>query len=111
MPAYTAHTKSSNIGRTYQWFQLCRSGLVHLIMDQRITGPVSCRCLEPQWFVGDPTDLARDNIYVLLHSVHWSIDPTSIEHLMKLLKIPQLNGAPIAAMQLIAILNSILTIT
>ncbi len=23
MPAYTAHTKSSNIGRTYEWFQLC----------------------------------------------------------------------------------------
>ena len=23
MPAYTAHTKSSNIGRMYHWFQLC----------------------------------------------------------------------------------------
>ncbi len=26
--------------------------------------PMSCRCLEPRWFVGDPTLLARDNIYV-----------------------------------------------
>ena len=28
----------------------------------RIPGPVSCRCLEPGWFVGDPTSLARDII-------------------------------------------------
>ena len=38
--------------------------LVHLWTDQRIPGPVSCCCLEPGWFVGDPTPLARDNIYV-----------------------------------------------
>ena len=25
--------------------------------------PVSCRCPEPRWFVGNPTSLARDNIY------------------------------------------------
>ena len=24
--------------------------------------PMSCRCPEPRWFVGDPTSLARDNI-------------------------------------------------
>ncbi len=29
MPAYAAHAKSSNIGRTYQWFQLC--SLIHLL--------------------------------------------------------------------------------
>ncbi len=23
---------------------------------------MSCRCLEPRWFVGDPISLARDNI-------------------------------------------------
>ena len=34
----------------------------HSVTDQRIPGPVSCRCLEPGWFVGDPTPLARDNI-------------------------------------------------
>ncbi len=43
--------------------------------------------------------------------MHWNIDPTSIEHLMKLLNIPQLVGIPIAAMQLIAILNAIRKIT
>ncbi len=37
-------------------------GLVHLWTDQRIPGPVSCRCPEPRWFVGDPTPLARDNM-------------------------------------------------
>ena len=36
--------------------------LVHLWTDQRIPGPVSCRCPEPGWFVGNPTPLARDNI-------------------------------------------------
>ncbi len=36
-------------------------GLVRLLTDQRIPGPVSCRCLEPRWFVGDITPLARDN--------------------------------------------------
>ena len=41
---------------------LGKSGLVHLLTDQRITGPVSCRCPEPGWFVGDPIALARDNI-------------------------------------------------
>ncbi len=40
------------------------SGLVHLLTDQRITSPVSCCCLEPGWFVGDPIPLARDNILV-----------------------------------------------
>ncbi len=33
---------------------------VHLWTDQRIPGPVSCRC--PGRFVGDPASLARDNI-------------------------------------------------
>ena len=37
-------------------------GLVHLWTDQRIPGPLSCRCLEPGWFVGDPASLARDNM-------------------------------------------------
>ncbi len=23
----------------------------------------SCHCLEPGWFVGDPTPLARDNVF------------------------------------------------
>ncbi len=32
---------------------------------QRIPGLVSCRCLEPGWFVGDPTSPARDNIYAM----------------------------------------------
>ena len=41
-----------------------RSGLVHLLMDQRIPGPMSCRCPEPRWFVKDPTSLARDNILI-----------------------------------------------
>ncbi len=30
----------------------------------RIPGPMSCCCLEPGWFVGDPTPLARDNMYM-----------------------------------------------
>ena len=34
-----------------------------VLTDQRITGPESCHCLEPGWFVGDPIPLARDNIY------------------------------------------------
>ncbi len=38
----------------------------HLLMDQRIPGPVSCRLLEHGWFVGDPTPLARDNVYVII---------------------------------------------
>ncbi len=37
-------------------------GLVHLWTDQRIPGPTFCRCLEPGWFVGDLTPLARDKI-------------------------------------------------
>ena len=32
--------------------------------------PVSCRCLEPRWFAGDPTSLARDNIL----SVCWVLE-------------------------------------
>ncbi len=31
--------------------------------DQRIPGPMSCRCPEPRWFVGDPTSLARDKTF------------------------------------------------
>ena len=41
----------------------CVSGFVHLLTDQRIPGPVSCRSPEPRWFVGDPTSLAHDNIH------------------------------------------------
>ena len=26
---------------------------------------MSCCCLEPRWFVGDPTPLARDNMFIL----------------------------------------------
>ena len=29
--------------------------------------PVSRCCLEPRWFVGDPTSLAHNNIYVILY--------------------------------------------
>ena len=29
--------------------------------------PVSRRCPEPRWFIGDPTSLARDNIFGLLN--------------------------------------------
>ncbi len=32
------------------------------LTDQRIPGPVSCRCPEPRWFVGDPIPLACGNI-------------------------------------------------
>ncbi len=35
-------------------------------MIPRIPGPVSCRCLEPGWFVGDPTPLACDNMLLLV---------------------------------------------
>ncbi len=35
--------------------------------------PVSRRCLEPRWFVGDPTSLARDNIHVCFGSQEYHI--------------------------------------
>ncbi len=50
-------------------------------------------------------------VYVLLHSVHWIIDTNFHHTLNKSSNIPQLDGAPIAAKQVIAILNAILTIT
>ena len=36
--------------------------LVRFVRSLKGPWPVSCRCLEPRWFVGDPTSLARDNI-------------------------------------------------
>ncbi len=53
------------------WVVITRSGLVHLLTDQRIPGPVSCCCLEPGWFVGDPTPLAHGNIYVIWVFCTW----------------------------------------
>ncbi len=52
---------------------LSKTGSVYgpfFLTDQRITGPVSCRCLEPGWFVGDPTPLARESIMYYQQSSH-----------------------------------------
>ncbi len=45
-----------------RWLSSLLVGLVHLWTDQRIPGPVSCRC--PGRFVGDHASLARNNIVV-----------------------------------------------
>ncbi len=55
MPAYTAHTKSSNIGRTYHWFQLCIGAI---ITRYKTEIPVFPHLLSndpdriPQWIIG-----------------------------------------------------------
>ena len=50
--------------------------------------------------------------FTLLLSVPRNIDPTSIQHLMNKLKVPQMDGAPKHChAQLIAILYAILTVT
>ena len=47
-------------------------------MDQRIPGPVSCRCLEPGWFVGDPYPLALDSIIIIILLLYYKNQATVI---------------------------------
>ena len=62
VPGSPCLSKNGSNVRSVLFKIFCRLGLVHLWMDQRIPGPVSCGCLKPGWFVGDPTSLARDNM-------------------------------------------------
>ncbi len=41
--------------------------------DQMIPDPVSCRCPEPGWFVGDPTTLECDNVIECADQIQGSV--------------------------------------
>ena len=61
VPGSPCLSKNGSNVRSVLFLNFCRQLLLSQLW---IPGQLSCRCLEPGSFIGDPTLLARDNIYL-----------------------------------------------